>query len=63
VKRICLVRGVDHRGLPKWVIVEAASLHEAAARATDEIRRDGGDPSDLEVTMHEPKSAWTVTQD
>ena len=61
-QRICSVRGKDHRGLPLQVLVEAyTTVNEAAARAMEQIRRDGGVPSDLQVTMHEPKQEWTVS--
>lgn len=60
-KRVCTVKGLDYRGYPTTVIVEAYTVFEAAARAMDEIGKDGGKPSDVKVTMHEPRKAWTVT--
>ena len=47
--------------MPLSVIVEASSLKEAAARGIEEIRKAGGKPSLLTVTMHEPKSQWKVS--
>jgi hypothetical protein len=34
---------------------------EAAARGMDEIRRAGGRPSALEVTLHVPGQTWKVS--
>jgi hypothetical protein len=59
-KKICTVRGLDYQGLPLVVIVEAASVYEAGARAMDEIRKVGGRPSELQITMHEPKKQWKI---
>jgi hypothetical protein len=59
-QRICTLLGKDFRGYPKTVAVEASSVYEAAVRAMDELRKDGGPVSELQVTIHEPGRSWKV---
>lgn len=59
--RICTVRGIDPRGLPKTTTVEAGSLFEAAAAGFEKLHRDGGCQCEaLEVTVHEPRATFSV---
>ena len=44
-----------------YVVAQANTVYEAAARAIEEIRKVQGTPSDLEVTVHEPKKEWKVS--
>lgn len=60
-RRVCTVRGLDNRGWPLTVIVEARSVYEAAALGMEAIRKEDGRPSDLVVTMHKPVRGWKVT--
>jgi hypothetical protein len=53
-KKVCSVRGIDHRGLPKIVLVEAGTLFEAAAAGLEQLYQQEGCLSPvLEVTVHE----------
>jgi hypothetical protein len=61
--RVCTVKGEDHRGYPLSVHVEAGSVLEAAARGMDEIKRAGGRPSALEITLHVPGQTWKIAPD
>ena len=55
------MKGIDHRGLPKTVLVEARSLFEAAAEGLEKLHRDGGCRFDqLEVTVREPRGTFAV---
>jgi len=55
------VKGVDTRGLPKAVVVEAHSLFEAAAQGFEKLHQNGGCRFDsLEVTVHEPGATFQV---
>ena len=58
--RVCTVRGQDHRGYPLAVHVEAETMLEAAARGMAQIKRAGGRPSPLEVTLHVPGQTWKI---
>lgn len=51
-EKVCRVRGQDHRGYPKIVLVEAHTLFEAAARGLEEICRQGGQVSELEISLY-----------
>jgi predicted Rdx family selenoprotein len=59
-EKVCQVRGQDHRGYPKVVLVEAHTLFEAAARGLEEICRQGGQVGELEITIQEPGSQFKV---
>ncbi|HTU48493.1 MAG TPA: hypothetical protein VMF91_25755 [Bryobacteraceae bacterium] len=59
--KVCTVKGVDPRGLPKTVIVEARSLLEAAAAGFEKLHHDGGCRyAALEITVHEPGRTFQV---
>jgi|SRR5579875_38580 len=54
--KVCTVTGVDPRGLPATVVVQACSLFEAAAAGFEQLHRIHGscDYETLQVTVHEP---------
>ncbi len=53
-RKVCLVQGQDHRGLPLIVCVQAATLFEAAAAGLEQLHQLGGTLSEVEITVHEP---------
>ena len=57
---MCTVTGQDFCGSPKTIVVAAASVFEAAARAMEEFCKEGGFVSELKVTIHEPSRTWKV---
>ena len=59
--KVCTVKGLDPRGLPKTVTVEARSLLEAAAAGFEQLHRDRGcQYAALEITVHEPGRTYQV---
>jgi len=59
--KVCTVKGVDTRGLPKAVLVEAHSLFEAAEQGFEKLHQNGDCRFDsLEVTVHKPGATFPV---
>jgi hypothetical protein len=59
--KVCTVKGVDPRGLPKTATVEAHSLFEAAAQGFEKLHQNGGCRFDsVEITVHEPRATFQV---
>ena len=52
--------GLDSRGLPISVIVEASSLFEAAAAAIEELHKQKCPAGELQIVVHEPGRRFTV---
>jgi hypothetical protein len=59
-RRICTVTGVDSRGLPCSVLVEAAPLFEAAAADIEELHKQRCPITHVQVLVHEPGKRYTV---
>ena len=59
-RKVCLVQGQDHRGLPLVVLVQAATLFEAAASGLEQLHQLGGKLSEVEITVHEAGSRSKV---
>lgn len=52
--------GLDARGMPASVQIEAGSLFEAAAAGLEQLHQRGGLVSQLQVTVYEPVSQYKV---
>src|SRR5579875_1469984 len=59
-RKVCTVKGLDSRGLPVSVHVEAESLFEAAAAGLEEIHNGGGLITEVHVTIHAPVQQFKV---
>lgn len=55
--------GLDSRGLPSSVHVQAHSLFEAAAKGLEELHKNGCLISQVHVTVHEPRNRYKVHPD
>jgi len=62
--KVCTVTGLDSRGLPHSVQVEAGSLFEAAAAAgVEQLHKIGCLISQVQITVHEPGRQYKVHPD
>ena len=59
-RKVCTVTGLDHRGLPASVLVEAGSLFEAAAAGLEELHKKGCLVTEVQILVHEPGKRYTV---
>jgi hypothetical protein len=59
-RKVCSVTGLDSRGLPASVLVEAASLFEAAAAGLEELHKKGCLLTEVQILVHEPGKRYTV---
>jgi hypothetical protein len=59
-RKVCTVTGLDTRGLPASVLVEAGSLFEAAAVGLEELHKKGCLLSEVQILVHEPGKRYTV---
>lgn len=62
-RRVCTITGLDSRGLPHSVQVEAGSLFEAAAAGLEQLHKIGGLISQVQITVHEPGKQYKVHPD
>jgi len=53
-RKVCTVTGLDSRGLPSSVQLEAGSLFEAAAAGLEQLHKNGCLITQLQITVHEP---------
>ena len=58
--KICTVTGLDTRGLPCSVHLEAGSLFEAAAAGLEQLHKNGCLITQLQITVHEPAQKYKV---
>ena len=58
--KVCRVTGLDSRGIPAFVLVEAGSLFEAAAAGFDELHKKGCLPTEVQILVYEPGKRYTV---
>jgi hypothetical protein len=58
--KICTVTGLDVRGLPCSVQLEAGSLFEAAAAGLEQLHKKGCLLTQLRTTVHEPAKRYNV---
>ena len=61
LSKACRVRGIDNRGLPKTILLEARSKFEAAAKGLELLNQEGAALGDVEVTVCEPAASYGVT--
>ena len=59
-RKVCTVTGLDSRGLPASVLVEAGSLFEAAAAGLEELNKRGCLLTEVQILVHEPGKRYTV---
>jgi hypothetical protein len=59
-RKVCTVTGLDTRGRPASVLVEAGSLFEAAAAGLEELHKQGGLLTEVQIRVHEPGKRYTV---
>jgi hypothetical protein len=58
--KVCTVTGLDARGLPCSVQLEAGSLLEAAAAGLEQLHKNGCLITQLQITVHEPVKKYKV---
>ena len=58
--KVCTVTGLDARGLPCSVQLEAGSLFEAAAAGLEQLHKNGCLITQLQITVHEPVKKYKV---
>ncbi len=58
--KVCTVTGLDARGVPVSVQIEAGSLFEAAAAGLEQLHKGGGLITQLHITVHEPARQYNV---
>jgi hypothetical protein len=58
--KVCTVTGLDGRGLPFSVHLEAGSLFEAAAAGLEQLHNKGCLITQLQITVHEPVKKYKV---
>ena len=59
-RKVCTVTGLDSRGLPYSVLVEAGSLFEAAAAGLEQLQKQGCLITEVQILVHEPGKRYTV---
>jgi hypothetical protein len=59
-RKVCTVTGLDSRGLPYSVLVEAGSLFEAAAAGLEQLHKQGCLITEVQILVHEPGKRYTV---
>lgn len=59
-RKVCRVTGLDFRGLPLAVLVEADSLFEAAAAGIEQVHKQKGLLSEVQIEIQEPGRSHRV---